>query len=362
MVVGVPREIKKEEYRVGLTPEGVSALVRMGHELLIESGAGEGSGFTDGGYSSAGAIISDKKTVFEKSGLIVKVKEPLPGEFDFFREGQALFTFLHLAPNPGLTRMLLEKKITAFAYETLQDGPVLPILRPMSSIAGGMAPLVGAFYLQRPRGGSGVFPGRLAGVPAARCLVLGAGNVGRNAVRAAAGIGMRVTVMYSGPAPTLEDAELLPYSREALAGQLQGTDLVICAVLVTGAKTPVLITRDMLRAMRKGSVVVDVSVDQGGCLETTRPTTHADPVYVEEGVIHYAVANMPGAYPRTSTIALAGAALPYIKELLQEGAPEAALARSEPLRSALNTYKGMITHPALALSIGARPARIETLL
>jgi len=358
MSVGVPREIKAQEYRVALTPSGSSELVKAGHTVFIETQAGLGSGFSDQEYSNAGAEIVSKKDLFSQSDLIVKVKEPVPEEYDFFRKEQSLFTYLHLAPNPELIDMLLQKKILGFAYETLEDKDYLPLLAPMSEIAGRMAPQVGVFYLQKAQGGSGILPSGVPGVPPARCVVIGAGVVGTNALRIAYSLGMRMTVinrsierlreideMFSGRVVTLPSTEF------NIRKTVIDADMVIGAVLVTGAKAPVLVTRDMVSSMRPGSVIVDVSVDQGGCIETTHPTTHDKPTYVEEGVIHYTVANMPGAYPRTSTISLTNSTLPYIKTLASLG-PMESIKKSEPLRTALNTRDGCIAHQGLADSVG----------
>ncbi len=368
MILGVPKEIKKEEYRVALIPAGAMELVSEGNEVLLEEGAGLGSGFSDEEYRQAGVKIKDKEYIFSHADLIIKVKEPLSGEYGLFRPRQALFAFLHLAPNPGLIGVLLEKKISALAYETLEAEGGLPLLAPMSEIAGKMAPVMAAYYLQRPHGGSGVFPCGLIGVPPAKCLIIGAGVVGTNAARIAYSIGMDTVVMNKTMDRLRKIDELfmgkvktMPLEEEILKREIREADVLICAVLVPGGKTPVLVTRQMLKTMRKGSVIVDVSVDQGGCVETSRPTTHEDPVYETEGIIHYTVANMPGAYPRTGTVALANATLPYIKEVAALGV-EGAVARSPALRSALNVYRGKVVHPFLARSMGAEPAELDELL
>jgi alanine dehydrogenase len=368
MVLGVPREIKKEEYRVGVTPGGAVELRRLGHTVLVEEGAGSGSGFADAEYLEADADIVDRGTLYRKADLVVKVKEPLPEEYGLLRAGQAIFTYLHLAPNPALTGVLLEKRITSLAYETLEDEEGLPLLAPMSEIAGRMAPLMGAYYLQRPRWGEGVFPAGAVGVEPARCVIFGAGVVGANAARVAQAIGMETVVLNRGVERLRKLDELfngqvgtLPLTQYHIARSIKRADIVVGAILVPGGRTPVLVTREMLRTMKRGSVVLDVSVDQGGCFETTRPTTHENPVYEEEGVIHYTVANMPGAYPRTSTLALTNSSLPYIARLLSEGV-EAAIAKDGPMRSALNTYRGKVVHPGLARALGAEPADIDALL
>jgi len=356
MIIGVPKEIKKEEYRVSVTPSGVAELKRDGHTILIEAGAGQGSGFTDNEYLASDADIVDGKALFEKADLIVKVKEPLPSEYDLFRKWQAVFTYLHLAPNPELTRFLLHREITALGYETLEKNGSLPLLSPMSEIAGKMAPLVGSYYLQRVHGGKGVLPTGAIGVKPARALVLGAGIVGSNAVRVCIGLGMDTVVLNRSTDRLQRLDEIfmgriktLPLTLHNIMEEIRHADIIIGAVLVPGGKTPVLITRDMLKTMARGSVIVDVTVDQGGCVETTRPTTHNDPVYDVEGIIHYTVANMPGAYPRTSTLALTNATLPYIKILANKGI-EKAIDEDPAIKSSLNTFRGKITNKALAAS------------
>lgn len=358
MVIGVPKEVKKQEYRVSVTPSGVRELVLEGHRLLVERSAGEGSGFTDSEYDAAGVETAERERVFGEAELIVKVKEPLPEEYGLLREGQALFTFLHLAPNRELTDLLLERKITAFGYETLEDGGALPLLAPMSEIAGRMSPIMASYYLQRPAGGSGVLPSGVPGVIPANALVLGGGTVGRNASRVALALGMRVTVLNRGMEKLRELDRIfsglittLPSLRYNIEEQLSRADVVIGAVLVTGARSPVLVTAEMVSNMKKGSVIVDVSVDQGGCMETTRPTTHDSPVYMVDGVVHYAVANMPGAYPRTSTMALTNGTLAYIRKLASLGA-ERAIREDRHLRTALNTHAGKVTNKGLSESAG----------
>ncbi|WP_298270450.1 alanine dehydrogenase [Geobacter sp.] len=357
MVIGVPREIKVHEYRVGMTPAGVGELVRAGHGVLVEPGAGEGSGFSDGDYRQAGGELRDRSDLFGRAELVVKVKEPLPEEYGLLREGQALFTYLHLAPNRPLTDLLLERGVTGLAYETLDKEGALPLLAPMSEVAGRMAPLVGAFYLQRIHGGTGVLPGGVPGVSPARALILGAGVVGSGAARVALGLGMETTVMNRGVErlQRLDEihggrARTLVLNRELLAEELRRADLVVGALLVPGGRTPLLIDRELLGTMKRGAVLVDVSIDQGGCAETSRPTTHDDPVYEVDGVIHYTVANMPGAFPRTSTLALTNATLPYVKVLA--GGVEGALRADPVLAGALNTWRGAIVHPALAEALG----------
>ncbi|MBI4687273.1 MAG: alanine dehydrogenase [Nitrospirae bacterium] len=356
MIIGVPKEIKRHEYRVGIIPSGVKEIKGSGHEVIIENGAGEGSGFSDKDYSDAGAKITDKAALFKGAELIVKVKEPLPEEYELLQDGQAIFTFLHLAPNPELTDVLLRKNIAGFAYETLEEHGALPLLQPMSEIAGRMAPLMGAFYLQKIYGGNGILPTGVEGVLPAKVLILGAGVVGMNAARVALGMGARVTVINRGIDKLQKIDELfngradtLPATSENIKNEALKADIVIGAVLVAGAKTPKLISRELVSKMKKGSVIVDVSVDQGGCIETTKPTTHDNPIYEVDGVIHYTVANMPGAYPRTSTIALTNRTLAYIKLLAGDGIEKSAKDGSL-LRSALNTYKGKIILKAIEKS------------
>jgi alanine dehydrogenase len=368
MVIGVPKEIKKSEFRVGMTPYGVEELRADGHTILIERGAGEGSDFPDHAYLNAGAEIADREALFDKADLIVKVKEPLPSEYGLFRKQQAIFTFLHLASSRELTDLLLEKEIFALGYETLQKDGMLPLLAPMSEIAGRMAPLMGAYYLQRVHGGEGLLPTGISGVEPAKALIMGAGVVGTNAARDCVGLGMDTVVMDMRMEKLQKIDEMfmgriktLPVTMHALREEIEGADIIIGAVLLTGGKTPVLITRDMLKTMKKGAVIVDVSIDQGGCFETSRPTTHDNPVYEVEGVIHYTVANMPGAYPKTSTIALTNVTLPYLKILAGKGMHNA-VKEDAAIRSAVNTCKGRVVHKALADSLGYSYADLDTVL
>ncbi|MBI5656197.1 MAG: alanine dehydrogenase [Geobacter sp.] len=354
MIIGIPREIKREEYRVAVTPGGTTELVGAGHTVLLEERAGEGSGFSDEEYRRQGALVLSRDELFREAELIVKVKEPLPAEFQLFRQGQALFTYLHLAPNRELTAFLCEQRVTALAYETLEHGGGLPLLAPMSEIAGRMAPLAGAWSLQRINGGAGLLPTGAVGVKPARAVILGAGMVGYNAARVAAGLGMEVTVLNRGVERLQRIDELfcgrvatLALSGAHIREEIRTADLVVGAVLVPGGRTPVLIMREMLATMKQGAVIVDVAVDQGGCCETTRPTSHDRPVYEVDGIIHYCVANMPGAYPRTSTLALTNATLPYVKLLADRGI-EQSIASSPALSSAVNIRDGRIVHPMLA--------------
>jgi len=360
MIIGVPKEIKKHECRVGITPFGAKELKKDGHTILIEKGAGQGSGFSDEEYISADADIVDKKTIFKKSDLIVKVKEPLSEEYELIRECLAIFTYLHLAPNIELTNLLLNKKVSALGYETLQKDGSLPLLAPMSEIAGRMAPIVGSFYLQRIHGGSGILPTGACSVKPAKALILGAGVVGTNAARVCIGMGIDTVVMNRGIERLQRIDEMFmgrvktsALSQSNVEKEITDADIIIGAVLVPGGKTPMLIPRAMLKTMKKGSVIVDVSVDQGGCAETSMPTTHDEPIYEIEGIIHYTVANMPGAYPRTSTLALTNATLPYIRIIANRGI-ENAIKEDMQIRSSVNTYKGHIANKALAESFGFR--------
>ena len=358
MIIGIPREIKAEEFRVGLTPEGARELNSEGHQILIETGAGEGSGFNDQEYLKAGAVTTTRETVYTKAELIVKVKEPLPQEYDYLAAGVTLFTYLHLAPNPTLTRLLLNKKVTALAYETLKLDNLLPLLAPMSEIAGRMAPLMGCFYLQQCHGGTGVLPTGASGVRPGKLLILGSDIVGVNAAKVGIGLGME-TVILGRNTTTLRRIDeqfqgrvkTIAVSPQTIGQEITDADIVVGAVLVPGGKTPVLISRALLSTMKQGAVIVDVSVDQGGCAATSRPTSHDDPVFTVNGIIHYCVANMPGAYPRTATIALTSATLPYLKLLAAQGIDNA-IANNPAIRSALNTYRGKITNNTLMESLG----------
>ena len=356
MIIGVPKEIKEHEYRVGITPAGVRVLTGKGHKVIVESTAGEGSGFRDDDYREEGADIADRDRLFNESELIVKVKEPITSEYGLFREGQSLFTFLHLAPAPELTDFLIKRNITALAYETLEEEGSLPLLKPMSEIAGKMAPVVAAYFLQKVYSGAGVLFTGVEGVPSARVLIIGAGSAGMNALGVAYGMGANLTVINRGIEKLrhidkiyMGKVQTLTATSENIDSEAVHADAVICAVLVTGARTPQLISKELVSRMKQGAVIVDISVDQGGCSETTRPTTHSNPVYTVDGVIHYSVANMPGAYPRTSTLALTGTTLKYIEMLADDGIEEA-VSRNLSLRSALNTYKGKIMNKAVTVA------------
>ena len=356
MLVGLPKEIKNHEYRVGLTPASVRELKAHGHRVLVESGAGEGIGMNDEAYIKAGAeITASAAEVFSTADMIVKVKEPQPAECKMLRPGQILFTYLHLAPDPEQAKLIQESGAIAIAYETVtDDAGRLPLLAPMSEVAGRMAIQVGAVSLQKAHGGIGVLLAGVPGVPPGRVVVLGGGVVGANAARIALGMGADVTI-FDRSLPRLAQLDDLygphlktAYSTaEAVEDAVFHADLVIGAVLVPGAAAPRLITRAMLPQMRKGSVLVDVAIDQGGCFESSRATTHSDPTYIVDGVVHYCVANMPGAVPRTSTFALTQATIPYTLKLADQGW-RAALTADKHLRAGLNVAEGRIIHPAVA--------------
>ncbi len=358
MIIGVPKEIKKGEFRVGMTPDGVEELRSGAHTILVEAGAGEGSGFADAEYGNAGAEITGREDLFLRADLIVKVKEPVPSEYDLLKKEQAVFTFLHLAANRELIDVLLKRKMTGLGYETLEKNSGLPLLSPMSEIAGRMAPIMGAYFLQKVHGGAGILPTGVMGVEPAKALILGAGIVGTNAARDCVGLGMDTVVMDIRMERLQKIDEMfmgrvktLPVTMHNIREEIKDSDIVIGAVLIPGGRTPVLIKRDMLRNMKKGSVIIDVSVDQGGCFETSRPSTHYDPIYEVDGIVHYTVANMPGAYPKTSTIALTNVTLPYIMILADKGI-ERALREDASIKSSLNTYKGHVVHKTLAGAMG----------
>jgi alanine dehydrogenase len=360
MIIGIPKEIKKDEFRVGITPSGVREFLKRGDTILIEKNAGVGSGFDDSAYVDAGAqIVDDVDELYGRSEMILKVKEPIEVEYGRLREGQILFTYLHLAADKHLTDVLCEKKITAFAYETLRVGRRLPLLEPMSEIAGRMATIFGAVHLGRYNGGSGRLLGSAVGVETNRVVVLGAGVAGKAAADAAAGLGAEVTMFDINieRLTYLRDVmsprvSMLYSTHDAILNSIKDADLVIGTVLLPGAKAPKLITRDMLGVMKKGSVIVDVSIDQGGCFETSHATTHSEPTFDVDGIIHYCVANMPGMYPRTSTIALTNATLSYALKIAST--PLEVLLADELYAGALNTYDGHITNEAVAIAHNMR--------
>jgi alanine dehydrogenase len=360
MLIGVPKEVKTHEYRVGLVPGSVRELVHHGHKVVVESGAGAAIGFDDRIYEAAGAgILARASDVFAVAELIVKVKEPQPEEIRALREDQLLFTYLHLAADPAQTQGLLRSGVIAIGYETVTDSRGgLPLLAPMSEVAGRMAIQVGAHCLEKEQGGTGILLGGVPGVAAAKVVILGGGVAGTNAARMAMGVEALVTVVDKS-LPRLYELDMQFGSQlhtlfstvENIESEVSAADLVIGAVLVPGAAAPKLVSRELVRAMRPGSVIVDISIDQGGCFETSRPTTHAEPTYVEEGVVHYCVTNMPGAVARTSAVALNNATLPFVEAIADKGWRRA-LSDDAHLRNGLNICRGRVTHPAVARDLG----------
>ncbi len=356
MIIGVPKEIKDNEARVGVTPAGVKALAEAGHHVLVETQAGAQSGFPDAEYQNAGAeIVGDAGYVWGKSETVVKVKEPIEREYVFFREGLVLFTYLHLAPLPVLTDKLLEAKVIGIAYETVRDRQgTLPLLVPMSEVAGRMSVQVGATYLEKERGGRGILLGGVPGVPPAHVCIVGGGIVGTNAARIALGFGAKVTLVDVNLSRLRELDDIfggrlytLASNSYNVAQATREADLVIGGVLIPGAMAPKIVTRAMVAAMKKGAVIVDVAIDQGGCVETARPTSHSNPSYVVDGVVHYCVTNMPGAVPHTSTLALTNSTFPYLLRIANLGAREA-LKRDPGFAEGLNTWLGSLTHRGVA--------------
>lgn len=358
MRVGVPRERKPEEHRVSLRPSTVQRVAALGHEVRVERSAGEGAGFSDDEYRLAGATLCDDASTVWKSDLVVKVKEPIPGEYGHLRPSLTLFTYLHLAASAELTSALVDAGVRAIAYETVTDGDGgLPLLKPMSAVAGRLSVQMGSRHLERRFGGRGVLLGSVGDVPAGSVVVMGGGTVGKEAVEVAVGLGARVTLFdvqqsvvdrFKAQYGTRVDARLP--SRESLVQRCASADLVIGAALVTGARAPQLLNREQVRTMQPGAVLVDVAIDQGGCFETSRPTTHDQPSYVDEGVVHVCVTNLPGAVPRTSTMALGLATEPFVLAMVQQGI-EAALAADPHLAAGKNTWDGHITHPAVAKAL-----------
>ena len=370
MIIGLPKEIKDNEYRVGLTPAGVRALRDAGHEIRVETHAGAGSGFEDTLYERAGAtLVQSADEVWANAEMIVKVKEPIAPEYPRMREGQLLFTYLHLAPVPELTQELLKRKVTGIAYETITDRrSTLPLLTPMSEVAGRMAIQVGAHYLEKMSGGGGILLGGVPGVPAGRVVIIGGGVVGTNAAKIAVGMGAHVTIIDNNldRLRELDDIFLskistLASSAYMIHDAISQADLIVGAVLVPGAAAPKLVTRSMLKDVPNGAVIVDVAVDQGGCIETTHPTTHSNPTYYVEGVLHYCVANMPGAVPRTSTFALTNATLPYALKLANKGFLQA-ITTDPGLKEGVNTYAGHCTYEAVASAQGIAYTSLDQLV
>jgi alanine dehydrogenase len=351
MIIGVPKEVKDHESRVGVTPAGVKSLVEAGHKILVETRAGDLSAFPDDEYQSAGAeIVGSAYDVWRLADMVVKVKEPVEKEYGYFREGLVLFTYLHLAPLPALTERLLEKKVTGIAYETIRDrAGALPLLTPMSEVAGRMSVQVGATYLEKEHGGRGVLLGGVPGVPPGNVCVIGGGIVGTNAARVAMGMGAKVTIVDLNLNRLREIDDIfggrigtLASNSYNVAHAVREADLVIGGVLIPGAAAPKIVTRAMVTKMKKGAVIVDVAIDQGGCIETARPTTHSDPSYVVDGVVHYCVTNMPAAVPNTSTLALTNATFPYVMRIANSGA-RAAIQADPGLREGVNTFNGTLT-------------------
>lgn len=370
MIVGVPKEIKKDEYRVALVPAGAAQLRRAGHTVLVQAGAGKSSGISDREYAEAGVeVVQRPAEVFQRAHLILKVKEPLAPEYPLLRAGQMVFTFFHFAAGKELARAMIRKKVTCIAYETVEDAQgQLPILIPMSEVAGRMAVQEGAKYLEKPMTGKGILLGGIPGVAPASVLVIGAGVVGANAARVAAGLGARVVMMDVNLNRLRYLEEIMPKNvwflvshEHNVADRISRADLVICAALIRGARSPLLISRWMLKRMKPGSVIVDVAIDQGGCAETSRPTTHAAPTYVVDGIVHYCVTNIPGAVPITSTYGLTNATLPYALEIAGRGLP-GALRANPALAQGVNIMKGKVTYAATARALGLAYTPLQRVL
>jgi len=368
--IGIPKEIKNNENRVAMTPSGVVNLVRYGHEVFIEKNAGLGSGFLDDDYRSNGATIVETSREAWSMDMVMKVKEPLPSEYQYFREGLILFTYLHLAPEPELTKALMERKVVGIAYETVQlANQSLPLLTPMSEVAGRMAPQVGAQFLEKVNGGKGILLSGVPGVQRGKVTIIGGGVAGTNAAKMAIGLGAKVTIIDLNPDRLRQlddifgsDVTTLMSNPYNIAEAVKESDLVIGAVLIPGAKAPKLVTEEMVRSMTQGSVIVDIAIDQGGIFETTdRITTHDQPTYVKHGVVHYAVANMPGAVPRTSTFALTNVTVPYALQIANKGYKKACL-ENEALLKGINTLGGFVTYPAVAEAQGLSASNPRTLL
>jgi alanine dehydrogenase len=370
MIIGVPKEIKNNENRVGLTPAGVSEFVKSGHKVFVQATAGIGSGFSDEDYKKAGAtMLKTIAEVYKKAEMIVKVKEPIKEEYNLIKEGQLLFTYFHFASYGPLTKAMIKSKAVCLSYETVEKADrSLPLLIPMSEVAGRMSIQQGAKYLEKPMGGRGILLGGVPGVKPANVLVLGGGIVGTQAAKMAAGLGADVTLLDVSLPRLRQLDDILPknvktvYSSEYNIRELvKEADLIIGAVLIPGAKAPSLITRDMLNIMKPGTVMVDVAIDQGGCFETSKPTTHQDPIYVVDGVIHYCVANMPGAVPYTSTLALTNATLPYGLQLANKGWKKACI-DSEELRKGLNIVGGKVVYEGVAEAFNLKHVSVEEVL
>jgi len=369
MIIGVPKEIKAEENRVAITPAGASALVSHGHRVLIERGAGLGSGLSDAEYRAAGARMGSVRQVWREAEMILKVKEPLPSEYGYLHQGLIVFTYLHLAASAKLTQALRAKRVNAIAYETIQlDDGSLPLLGPMSEVAGRLSIQVGAWCLQKQNGGAGVLLSGASGVRPANVVILGAGIAGANACQIAAGVGAHVSVVDRNPAKLRYLHDILGghvttvmSNRANIEEEITAADLVVGAVLIAGAKAPHLVSRKMVRAMKPGAAIVDISIDQGGCVETSRPTTHDAPIYLAERVVHYCVTNMPAIVPRTSTFALTNATLSYAMELAEKGLRRA-LREDPALQRGANVLDGYVTHAGVAEAVGEEHTPVEQLI
>ena len=368
MRIGVAKEIKPDEYRIALTPAGALELINAGHEVLIETGAGQGSAFGDDAYERVGARIVSVDDVWGRSDMVLKVKEPIEPEYGRLREGLILFTYLHIAADEPLTRALIDSGITAVAYETVEVGRTLPLLAPMSEVAGRLAPQAGAYFLEKPVGGRGLLLGGVPGVAPGKVVIVGGGVVGYNAAVIALGLGAQVTILERSidRMRHLEEVlsgrvTLLMSSSLQVAASVEEADLVVGAVLIPGALAPKLVTREMISTMKEGAVVVDVAIDQGGCFETSRATTHAEPVYVVDGVTHYCVANMPGAVPVTSTRALTNATLPYVESIANKGLA-VAVAEDQALARGVNVIRGKVTYEAVAQAHGLEHTPLTAVL
>ncbi|SOC03252.1 L-alanine dehydrogenase [Ureibacillus xyleni] len=370
MKIGVPKEIKNNEYRVAMTPAGVVTLTSAGHEVFIETGAGLGSSFTDEDYLNAGAKIVETAREAWNQDMVMKVKEPIQSEYEYFKEGLILFTYLHLAPEFELTQALLDNKVVGIAYETVQlPNRSLPLLTPMSEVAGKMSVQIGAQYLEKMNGGTGILLGGVSGVQRGKVTVIGGGMAGTNAARVAIGMGADVTILDVSPERLRQIDDIFGRSVQTLmsnpyniAQSVKDSDLVIGSVLIPGAKAPKLVTEEMVKSMRPGSVIVDIAIDQGGSFETTdRVTTHDDPIYIKHGVVHYAVANMPGAVPRTSTIALTNNTVPYALQIASKGYKKACI-ENEALKKGINTLDGHVVYKAVAEDQGREYVPVDTLL
>ncbi|MEK4030061.1 alanine dehydrogenase [Pseudobacillus sp. FSL P4-0506] len=370
MIIGIPKEIKNNENRVAITPAGVTTLVRAGHKVLVEKDAGLGSGFTNGEYQELGAqLIDSAKDVWDQAEMVLKVKEPIESEYQYFRKDLLLFTYLHLAAEPALTKALIENGVTGVAYETVSVNRTLPLLSPMSEVAGRMAAQIGAQFLEKNQGGKGVLLGGVPGVKKSKVTVIGGGMVGTNAAKIASGLGAEVTIidLSADRLRQLEDifgssVQTLMSSPFNIAEAVKESDLVIGAVLIPGSKAPKLVTEEMVKSMSPGSVIVDVAVDQGGIFETVdHVTTHDNPTYEKHGVVHYAVANMPGAVPRTSTVALTNVTIPYALQMANKGFNQA-IQDNPALKLGVNTYKGHVTYEAVAKDLGYEYKAVEELI